>query len=164
MPRTGRPQTLDELKRNTVLALLSVGCSRGTAASYVNCDPKTIYNTARRDPYFAERLARAENTSEFSLLSRIFKAAEEPRYWRCAAWALERMSPDRFSRRSPDTVSPNQLALFLDGLMEMLVEEVPVAAYRKKILDRFSEFFDGGVPKLPAPQKSSGKNSPQISM
>jgi hypothetical protein len=141
MSKPGRPQILNESKKQTILALLTVGCSRTTAAHYVNCDPKTVYNTARRDPKFADKLARAENSSEFTFLSRIFEAGKEPKNWRSAAWGLERMFPDRFGVRSPDSVTPKQLALFISRLMEMLVEEIPVARYRKKVLARLDQMI-----------------------
>jgi hypothetical protein len=152
-----RPRILDEAKRNTILALLSVGCSRRTAAGYVNCDPKTIYNTAERDFDFSERLSRAENASEFKLLARIVKAGNDPKHWRAAAWSLERMFPDRFGVRTPETVTPKQLAEFTSRLMEMLVEEIPVAAYRKKILARLDEFVENDTPIFLTPEKHAGK-------
>lgn len=161
MSQIGRPPVLNETKKKTILALLTVGCSRSTAAHYVNCDPKTIYNTAQRDPVFAEGLARAESSSEFAFLSRIFKAAEDPKYWRSAAWGLERMFPDRFGVRSPESVTPQQLAQFISRFTEMLVEEVPVAEYRKKILLRLGHFTQGDITKLPAIQNPIGKKSPQ---
>jgi hypothetical protein len=148
MCNIGRPHVLDENKMFTVLSLLSVGCSRTTASRFVNCDPKTIYNTARRDPVFAEKLGRAENMSEFKFLSRISKAGEEPRYWRSAAWGLERMFPDRFGPRSPESVTPQQLAVFISRMTEMLVEEIPVAKYRKLVLARLNKFMGGEIPKL----------------
>jgi hypothetical protein len=156
MPTPGRPQLLDTPKKNTILSLLTVGCSRTTAAHYVNCDPKTIYNTARRDPEFADRLARAENSSEFTYLARILKAGDEPRYWRSAAWALERMFPDRFGARSPDSVTPQQLSVLINQLMEMLVEEVPVAMYRKKIIERLHRIAaPDDLRRLPPPKPRS---------
>jgi hypothetical protein len=160
MTKIGRPQVLDAVKRESVLALLSVGCSRRTAAGFANCDPKTIYNTARRDADFAERLSRAENTSEFKLLSRIIKAGNDPKYWRAAAWSLERMFPDRFGVRTPETVTPMQLAAFISRLTEMLVEEIPVAAYRKNILARLDRILEREVPKFLTPENPSGKTPP----
>jgi hypothetical protein len=157
MPKTGRPQVLNEAKKQNIIHLLSVGCSRSTAAHYVNCDPKTIYNTARRDPDFAERVARAENTAEFVFLTRIREAGKEPRYWRSAAWGLERMFPDRFGSRSPDSVTPQQLAVFIGRLSEILVEEIPVAKFRKMVLARLNKFMDGEIPKLYASQAPTQK-------
>ena len=93
------------------------------------------------NPKFAERLGRAENSSEFTFLSRIFKAGNDPKYWRSAAWGLERMFPDRFGARSPDSVTPKQLAMFISRLMEMLVEEIPVARYRRKVLARLDQII-----------------------
>jgi hypothetical protein len=96
MPRTGRPQTLDESKKKTIIAILSVGCTRAAAASYVNCNPKTISNTAKRDPYFAEQLTHVELAVEAAHLANILKAAKEKRHWRASAWALERIFPEKY--------------------------------------------------------------------
>ena len=71
MSRTGRPPVLDKEKQEKILVLLSSGCSRRTAALYFNCDPRTIANTAQRDPAFAARLARVEQNREILLLSRL---------------------------------------------------------------------------------------------
>jgi hypothetical protein len=157
MSAIGRPQVLNEEKKRTIIALLSVGCSRTTAAHYVNCDPKTIYNTARRDPDFDDGLAQAENGSEFIYLTRVRNAANEPRYWRSAAWALERMFPDRFGRRSPETITPQQLDSFMRRLTEMLVEEVPVARYRKQILARLELILNGDNRKPIAPASKGNR-------
>lgn len=154
MSHLGRPQVLDEHKKKTILALLNVGCTRRTAAGYVNCDPKTIYNTAQRDPAFAERLARAENAAEFAHLANLNKAGQELRYWRASAWVLERLFPDRFGVRSPDAISPQQLALLLNRIVEMLVEEIPVARFRKQVIFRLQQILstdleDDPVARLP---------------
>ena len=77
MATVGRPCALDERKKSRILALLMSGCSRRTAASSVNCHPRTILNTAKRDPEFAERLALAENASELIHIENINKAGRE---------------------------------------------------------------------------------------
>jgi hypothetical protein len=167
MSTHGRPQSLTDSKKKTILALLTVGCSRTTAARYVNCDPKTIYNTAQRDREFADELARAETSAEYAYLARLFKAGDDPKYWRAAAWALERMHPDRFGVRSPDSITPGQFTILLGRLTEMLIEEIPVEMYRKKVLARLDRFLKGDIESLPAPQDTpqicltpTGKNAP----
>jgi hypothetical protein len=78
MSKNGRPEILDESKRNIILAILSVGCSRATAAAYVHCAPRTIYNTARRDPAFARRMIKAEMTV---MLQTLFNLRMARRYF-----------------------------------------------------------------------------------
>lgn len=136
MGKRGRPPVLDDFKKREILAILSVGCSRRVAAEYVDCTPATIRNTADRDPRFAERLRRAEYNSEIGYLRSIQNAAKQERYWRAAAWALERKNPQDFAPRHPDVVTIDQIAKLLAKFSEIVVEEVPIAEFRKNALKR----------------------------
>lgn len=138
MAKCGRPAVLDENKRTQILAILGVGCSRLTAASFVGCAVSTIRRTAERDPEFARQLGRAEYNAEINYLKNIRKAANKEQYWRAAAWALERKNPRDFARRGPDVITVDQIASLLAQFTEIVVEEVPVARYRKNILRRFA--------------------------
>jgi len=138
MAKCGRPPVLDEIKRSQILAILAVGCSRRIAASVVGCAPSTIRYTAERDPEFAKQLGHAEHTAEVNYLKHIQQAARKEQYWRAAAWALERKNPRDFARRGPDVITLDQIASLLAQFTEIIVEEVPVARYRKNILKRFA--------------------------
>jgi hypothetical protein len=127
---------LDEIKQREILAILTVGCSRRTAARYVGCAVSTIRNTADRDAKFAERLRRAENQHEFTYLGSIQQAAKKPQYWRAAAWVLERVFPEKYARRGPDVITVDQIKQVLAQFAEIVVAEVPVAKYRQKIIRR----------------------------
>ena len=115
MAKRGRPPILDELKRREILAILTVGCRRRTAAKYVGCTVQTISNTAARDPDFAKQVRQAEQQAEIGALKEIREAGKEPRHWRAAAWLLERRNPDRlraaqaergYHRTGPPTAEP----------------------------------------------------------
>lgn len=136
MAKTGRPPVLDEYKRREILAIVSVGCSRRTAARYVGCSVSTIQNTAERDPSFGDRLRRAEQSAEVGYMRNIQKAAAKEQYWRAAAWALERINPDDFAPRRPDALRIDEAVRLLMELTEILVEEIPAARYRKAVLRR----------------------------
>jgi len=71
MSTPGRPPALDPAKRQRVIALLTIGCSRPVAARHVGCAPSTITRTAARDPAFADQLAQAETNLEVELLDSI---------------------------------------------------------------------------------------------
>ncbi len=123
---------LTEEKRNAIVAILSVGCPRYVAARYVGCSPTTIARTAARDPQFAARLRQAQASVELAFLRRIGKAADKEQYWRAAAWALERMFPQRYARRDPrDTFDARQVQAALEVLAELLCEFLPPAARRE---------------------------------
>lgn len=131
--------------------MLAVGCNRRTAAAFVGCDVSTIRNTAERDSHFAEQLRQSEHSQEYACLKSIRKAAEQERYWRAAAWVLERKFPDNYGPRGPETITLTQIAEVLNQLSEVIVEEVPVAAYRKRILKRINAISNqlkrGGEPE-----------------
>ena len=101
----GRPCVLDEKKRRQIIALLANGSSRRIAARVVGCDSSTIARTAQRDPDFAARLAAAEARVEIEAIRNIRDAAKNTRYWRAAAWLLERKNPRDFARQTPTTLS-----------------------------------------------------------
>jgi hypothetical protein len=68
-------------------------------------------------------------------------AGREARFWRASAWYLERRIPDNYASRDPDLITRDELARFLDRYTEMLVEEVPVARYRKQIIARMNQML-----------------------
>jgi hypothetical protein len=134
--RRGRPPILDGNKQREILAIVSVGCSQRVAAGYVHCSPRTIRRTARRDPAFADRLQQARHNPEIFYLKSIQKAARKEQYWRAAAWALERTIPEKYARRGPDVITAGQIGVLMAQFAAIIVNEVPVARYRKNILRR----------------------------
>ncbi len=125
MSRPGRPPSLDTDKRQRVIALLTVGCSRRIAARHVGCSPSTITRTAARDPDFADQVARAETNLEVELLDSIRTAAKNERYWRAAAWLLERKNQEDYTHRSIRVYTHDQVVQFLAAALDTLREEFP---------------------------------------
>jgi hypothetical protein len=147
MSRRGRHPVLNQVKQAEILAVLATGCNRQSAAHYVGCDPKTIYNTALRDPEFERKLHSRESAAEVAHLANLNKAGKDTRFWRASAWFLEHLYPDRYSGNA-ETITPEQLSLFTSRLMEMLVEEVPVARYRKNVLARLDKMINDSPENL----------------
>jgi hypothetical protein len=139
----GRPPVLDGAKKREICAILAVGCNRATAALYVGCHPDTIRNTAQRDGQFALDLERAESQHEVKHLAFINKAAEEGKYWRAAAWALERKYPGRYGPRRPDMFTVEQVSHVLGQFAGVILAEVPDASQRQRILARLSDLTAG---------------------
>jgi hypothetical protein len=137
--KPGRPPVLDVMKQREILAIISMGCSRRTAAHYVGCSPTTIQNTAERDEQFADKLDRAQSQAVVTHVKNINSAAKKAQYWRAAAWALERLNPEEYAAPHPDAITVEQMSRLLEYLSQIIVEEVPVNAYRKNILKRLAE-------------------------
>jgi hypothetical protein len=140
---TGRPPVLDEVKQREICAILSVGCSRAIAARYVGCHVQTIRNTALRDESFGLALEKAETKDEIAHLANINKAAKEGRYWRAAAWALERKYPDRYGQRDPHMFTIDQVSQVLAQFADVILEEVPEPAHRNRIVERLTDLTAG---------------------
>jgi len=157
MAKRGKPRLLDEIKKGQILAILAVGCSRRVAADYVGCSQSAIQNTARRDPTFAEALRRAEHQVEVGYLRNIQKAASQEKHWRAAAWALERHNPQDYARRSPEAMSIDQVKELIAQCAGIVVEEVPVAEYRKRIVKRVGRLLRSlGLPQAKQSRNSGG--------
>ncbi len=166
MAKRGRPPVLDEGKQREILAILSVGCSRRTAAHYVSCATSTIQNTAERDERFAARLDRAENQAVVTHMTNINKAAKKAQYWRAAAWALERLKPEEYASPHPDLLTAEQMLRLMEFLSQIIVDEVPVGEYRKNILKRLDELnkmLSAVAPSTPAAnaEETQSNNGPE---
>ena len=132
-------QQLDAFQKREVLAILAVGCSRRTAARYVGCTEATITRAAEGDEAFATELRRKECQAEIALIKNIQDAGKKAQYWRAAAWVLERKNPEDYLPRAPETVTVEQIRRLLADFAQVIVEEVPVARYRKAILRRLEQ-------------------------
>jgi len=138
-----RPRVpFDADQRRRVLDMVSAGASRRRAAERVGCAPSTITRAAQRDPIFAEELFQAENALEFEAVQFIRHAAREPRYWRAAAWLLERKNPDAFAahRPAPEPGLDPRTARLLSQALVAIVEELPPEG-RDRALEKLEAVF-----------------------
>ena len=67
--------------------------------------------------------------------------------------ALERLYPDRYGRRPPNSITPEQLAEVIREMGTIVVGEVPAKPFREQVLARLSEL-------AAEPRKSSVKKRP----
>jgi hypothetical protein len=134
----GPREVLDASKRAKIIGMLSMGCSRRMAARQVGCAPSTITRTADRDEEFREEVAEAESQSDIRALRLIRNTAQQERYWRVAAWILERRNPEEYGRRAPHTFTGTQVTeLLLRGLREV------VTAVPEEVLpDVLTSYYD----------------------
>jgi hypothetical protein len=139
---------LDSVKQAEICAVLAVGGTRKMAARLVGCSPRTIRRTAARDPVFAERLTRTELSPEIKFLKNIADAAADKKYWRAAAWALERIHPNRYASRKPDTVSIDYIteitAYVVDAAMKGTPDSRSPDRLRNELTKIAKGYFTGG--------------------
>lgn len=128
---------LDEIQKREILAILSVGGSRTTAAKYVRCGAATIRKAAEADEEFARQLRKAGASLEVLHLKNIETAGQK--YWRASAWLLERMYPDRYGARKAGTWSREQVRGLLDRFFEIVTAEAPALARRKRMAARLEQ-------------------------
>jgi hypothetical protein len=133
-----RRPALDEKKKGLVLGILSVGCSRRAAARLVGCSPDTIRRTALRDPAFAESIAKAESESEVLCLKNVKEAGKEKKYWRAAAWVLERRYSEDYAARKPGTITVSQVIDLLKQVSDILMDASMAPEVRQRIRRQIS--------------------------
>ena len=142
MAKRGRPPKLDEDKRTTIVTVLTLGGTIALAARTVGCCPRTIYNTATRDPEFGKRMQRARANHELKLLKRIDDAASDPKYWRAAAWQLERMYPDRYQPRAAHSFPVPVIDQMMQELVGIVKKYLPSRDARDRLATEVSDRFD----------------------
>ena len=138
MNSMGRPRALaDPLKRREICTLIGVGAGYDGAARHVGCSVATIRREAERDPEFAEQLAAAETAAGLSPLQALRIAANNN--WRAAAWLLERTYPDRFARRTPESIAPSEVRTLLDEVANIMADECTGDDQLERMCSRLEE-------------------------
>ena len=150
---------LDDSQQHEICTILALGGTRRMAAEYVGCHIEAIRATAQFNPRFAEKLRKADFRAEITLLSNIQLAAKDVKQWRAAAWALERLFPERYARRRPETITRQQLAEIIRQLGTIVVEQVPVKRYRQRVLARLAELIAAEPPPGNLLKKGTGPRS-----
>lgn len=138
-----RPRALDEAKIREVCALVSVGCTIDVAAHYVGCTPVTIRREAQRNKTFKKQLRSAHINSRVLPLQALRQAAHT--HWRAAAWFLERVHPNEFGRRVPDSISEPDLNDWLAKWFKILAEEVTDDEVRNALMERFGQMVENDL-------------------
>lgn len=144
MPKKKRKLTA--LEKKNILAIITVGCSRETAARYARCSTALIRREITEDPKFAAEMAKAAEDSEVYFINKIRKAADKEQYWRAAAWALERRCPNRYAPRGSGTLSMDQVRQLISRFTDIVVQSIPQGAERRLLIRRIHELLRQSVP------------------
>ena len=111
------------------------------AAKYVGCHWSTITRTADRDASFGKLLMQAETSHEVLHLKAMLEAAKDARYWRAAAWVLERMYPNRYGARKAGQITPDQIRHLLDQFASIVLDEMESVQERSRVIARLEELL-----------------------
>jgi hypothetical protein len=122
---TSRCGALDDDKKAMVIVLVGQGASRREAASLVKCHHTTIGRTAARDAAFGAKLSQVEAAAHLEAGDMIRRAASDPKYWRAAAWMLERRNPEDYAKRDPTTFTGDQVTSLLASFCNEAQKLVP---------------------------------------
>ena len=147
--KPGRPPILDDAKRKQICAILQVGGTIATAADVVRCCPRTVYNTARRDPEFKADMDRARALRRVTLLQRMEAASADPRYWRATAWLLERECPEKYAKPQPETVPVGDLKDISRMFLDIVEPEISDRSAFARIADRVQEILYKNFFRIP---------------
>lgn len=148
-----KKRKLTPREKQSVIAIITVGCSRETAARYVGCSPPIIRREIAENSRFAAEVAKAEEDSELYFLNKIRQAADKEQYWRAAAWALERRCPNRYAPRGSGAMSLDQVKALLARLADLVVQEIPGRAERRRLLKRIHALVTQNAAELPTPSE-----------
>jgi hypothetical protein len=153
----GRPRALDDAKRREICVLLTAGYSLVSVAEHVGCSRRTISRELDRNAEFADRFRRAKIAGELEPLGTIRQAARTN--WRAAAWYLERTNPQRFGKRNPVLLKPDEVKETINSLMLEVLDSMRKLMRAAGLLDeaiRDHEKHGGGV------RPATLKNLPDI--
>ena len=139
-----KKRTLTQFEKAGVIAVLTAGCSRETAATYAKCSCWKLRQAISEDATFAADVAKAEQESEVFFVNKIRQAANKEQYWRAAAWALERRCPNRYAARGAGTLTMDQVRQLVSKLADIVVQEIPGGVERRRILKRVHELVKTG--------------------
>lgn len=133
------------------LEAVSLGASRGLAASYAGMNKRIMDGWINRIPELQEAVDSAEAVAALRWLRKIEDAIEAGT-WQAAAWKLERIYPDIYGRRDIQQIQG-------PGGGPILVESPAVAQQAKTTVDQWRE-----QRRLNSPQDSSpAETNPDIS-
>lgn len=121
--RHGRPRAINDEAAKKILDALRIGCTRDDAAASAGICARTLRNEIARNSVFAAAVGLAQAIGKQRLVARVNRSSRDD--WKAAAWLLERRWPKEWGKRSPDAVTPEQMASAIGRVVAMILEVVP---------------------------------------
>lgn len=129
----------DKSTRDTIGAMLGIGCDLRTAAWAVGRSPAEVKRLLAEDPELLHAVQKGGAIFEYKHLQHLDEAAKDKKNYRVSMWLLERLRPDTYEKQRPRTIKENQLMPLLKSLADALVEGVGDEEARGKLIERVKE-------------------------
>lgn len=97
MPSPGRPTLWRDEFLVKIEKFATLGMTKKDIARSLMVTTETLMDWQRNKPEIREAYDRGRTKGGEYFLSKIIKAAEDPKFWGAAAWWLEKAFPDSFS-------------------------------------------------------------------
>jgi len=121
------PQPLNVDQRRRACALLALGGTRRVAAEFADCRRLDLEAEIQRDPAFKLMVQQSELRPEIEILRTLQEAARDPKQWRAAAWALERLYPERYGACKRNALKGADMRIFMALIDQKLERAIPAA-------------------------------------
>ena len=119
--KAGRPRFLDDEKQKQVCEIISLGATQQDAADYLGCDVSTITKERRRNPEFAEALAKAHIACKIHHLRVLSQAGDS----KTSQYVLERKFWQDWGKKNPDLYTPEEFASFALAVADKCKNYIP---------------------------------------
>jgi len=146
-PPIGTP-VLDAFKKQVIVRVITEGGTRRSASRIVGCAASTVTRTAHRDPQFGLDLVQAEEMFVLNALRTLNRVASQDKYWRAAAWIMERLDP-RFARRTENLITVDQVKELFYMMMKSLAPDLSLEQRRlacDKLNEQIRQRKEGSAP------------------
>jgi len=131
---------IDPDTKKRLTALLQLGCAHETAAAFCSLSTAEMKEAINADPDWRRDVERSEASCEVSHLSKLQEALQDSKNWRISQWWLESRWPERYARKA-NTVTDDQLAIFVDAIATVLADEIADENERQQVVVRLAELL-----------------------
>lgn len=132
---------MTEDQRRRVIAALTIGASRDTAAAYVGVTRRELEEALAGDEGFAAEAQKSEATAEVSHLRNIHEAIKDQKNWRASVWWLKQTHPERYDRK-PENITDEQLREFIHQLLDKVSAVIP-EEHHATLRDELDQLISG---------------------
>ena len=122
-------------QRKKVLDWLPSGGDRASACDVVGVTQVQLRLEMKRDPEFAEQVARAEASMELRQMDKVIKATNDEKNWRASVWWIERRTRERL-RGAGRSLTEDNIFDLVDAMARAIAEEVADSEIQRRLIER----------------------------